>query len=125
VELAAWFRVTIEGEIAPGAEVWMTSVLPGHVGQRFRVRFLELESPHTVVWEWHPGEVDPSVDYSREPWTQVRFRLEPSARGTHLTMTETGFDAISLHRRAKVYADNVQGWTEVLVWLQAHVEAAR
>jgi uncharacterized protein YndB with AHSA1/START domain len=115
-ELSAWFQVTIEGEIAPGNEVWMTTVHPQHAGQRFRVRFVEMTPPRRFVWQWHPGAVDPSVDYSREPRTTVTFTLEPSG---------DGFDQISLARRAKVYGDNSQGWTEVLGWLRQHVEAAR
>jgi uncharacterized protein YndB with AHSA1/START domain len=55
----------------------------------------------------------------------VTFTLKPSGAGTYLTVVETGFDAISLARRAKVYGDNSQGWTEVLVWLQRYAEAAR
>jgi uncharacterized protein YndB with AHSA1/START domain len=124
-ELGAWFQVKIEGTIAPGAEVWMTSTHAGYEGQRFRVRFMELTAPRRFVWEWHPGEVDPNVDYSKEPRTTVTFTLEPSKRGTKLTVSETGFDKISLARRAKVYADNSGGWTEVVVWLQKYVEAAR
>ena len=123
-ELSAWFQVRIEGEIAPGIEVWMTSVHPEHAGQRFRVRFTDMVEPHRFAWEWHPGAVDPDVDYSREPRTTVTFTLEPSKGGTRLTVSETGFDAISLARRAKVYEDNSQGWPEVLVWLQQHVEKA-
>jgi uncharacterized protein YndB with AHSA1/START domain len=69
--------------------------------------------------------VEPDVDYSREPRTTVTFTLEPSEGGTRLTVSETGFDRISLARRAKVYQDNTQGWAEVLVWLQRYVEAAR
>ncbi len=122
-ELSAWFQVSIEGTIAQGSEVWMTSVHPGHVGQRFRVRFVELTPPRRLVWKWHPGEIDPAVDYSREPQTTVTFLLEPSGRGTRLSVSESGFDEISLARRAKVYGDNSQGWTEVLVWLQKHAEA--
>ncbi|HSC25929.1 MAG TPA: SRPBCC family protein [Vicinamibacterales bacterium] len=124
-ELSAWFQVKIEGDIAPGSTVWMTSVNPQHNCQRFRVRFTELTPPRRLVWQWHPGEVDPAVDYSREPETTVTFTLEASGKGTRVTVSETGFDAISLERRAKVYADNSQGWTEVLGWLQRHVEAAR
>ena len=124
-ELSTWFQVTIEGGIAPGSEVWMTSVHPEHKGQRFKAKFLEMEAPHRVVWEWHPGEVDPDVDYSREPRTTVSFTLEPSGRGTRLTVSETGFDEIALARRAKVYNDNTQGWAEVLVWLQKYAEKAR
>jgi uncharacterized protein YndB with AHSA1/START domain len=124
-ELSKWFQVRIEGDIASGTEVWMTSVHPEHAGQRFRVRFAQMTPPHRFVWEWHPGEVDPGVDYAREPRTTVTFTLEPSERGTRLTVSETGFDAISLARRAKVYKDNSQGWADVLVWLQTYVEEAR
>lgn len=83
-ELSAWLQVSIEGDIAPGAEVWMTST-------------------HSTV----------------------TFTLEPSGSGTRLSVSETGFDAISLTRRAKVHGDNSQGWAEVLVWLQTYVEKAR
>jgi uncharacterized protein YndB with AHSA1/START domain len=124
-ELSAWFQVKIEGEIAAGSEVWMTSVHPDHAGQRWPVRIVELTPPKRVVWQWHPGEADPKTDYSREPQTTVTFTLEPSGRGTRLSVAETGFDEIALERRAKVYADNTQGWSEVLVWLQKYVEAAR
>jgi uncharacterized protein YndB with AHSA1/START domain len=123
-ELSAWFQVTIEGDIAPGQEVWMTSVHEHYTGQRFRVRFVEMTPPTRFVWQWHPGEVDPNVDYSREPRTTVTFTLEPSESGTRLSVAETGFNEISLARRAKVYGDNSQGWTEVLVWLLKYVEAA-
>ena len=60
-----------------------------------------------------------------EPQTTVTFTLEPIAGGTRLILSETGFDEISLPRRAKAHADNSQGWTEVLGWLQTYVEAAR
>ena len=45
-------------------------------------------------------------------------------RGYRLSVAETGFDGISLTRRAAVYKDNSQGWTEVLGWFQRYVEAA-
>jgi len=123
-ELSAWFQVTIEGVVAVGQEVWMTSIHAQHTGQRFRVRFIEMTPPTRFVWQWHPGEVDPNVDYSREPRTTVTFTLEPFEAGTRLSVTETGFNEISLARRAKVYRDNTQGWAEVLGWLQKYVEAA-
>jgi len=122
-DLAAWFRVGIEGDIAPGAEVWMTSKYPGHEGTRFLVKVTEMTPPHRFVWQWHPGAVDPGIDYSREPWTTVTFTLEPSGRGTRLRVLETGFNEVSLARRAKVVQDNSQGWTEVIVWIQQYVEA--
>lgn len=123
-EISAWFDVTVEGEIAPGSTVWMTSVHPDYAGQRFAVQVREMTAPRRFVWQWHPGAVDPAVDYSREPQTTVIFTLEPSARGTRVSVSETGFNEISLARRAKVYADNSQGWTDVLAAFQKHVEAA-
>jgi uncharacterized protein YndB with AHSA1/START domain len=122
-DLSAWFRVDIEGEIAPGAEVWMTSKSPGHEGMRFLVRVTEMAPSRRFVWQWHPGAVDPTVDYSREPWTTVIFTLEPSGGGTRLSVSETGFNEISLARRAKVFQDNTQGWSEVMVWIQKYAEA--
>ena len=124
-ELSTWFQVTIEGAIEPGSEVWMTSVHPQHAGMRWPVRIVELTPPRRMVWRWHPGAVDPAVDYSREPQTTVTFTLEPVGKGTRLSVAETGFDRIDLSRRAKAFNDNSEGWTEVLVWVQKHVEAAR
>jgi uncharacterized protein YndB with AHSA1/START domain len=124
-ELSAWFKVTIDGKIAAGSEVQMTSTHTGYEGQRFKVWFVELTPPKRLVWQWHPGEVDPSVDYSREPRTTVTFVLEPSGSATKVTLSETGFDQISLARRTKVFNDNSQGWGEVLTWLQKHAEASR
>jgi uncharacterized protein YndB with AHSA1/START domain len=122
-DLSTWFKVTVDGDIAPGAEIWMTSRYPGHEGKRFAVRITEMTPPRRFVWQWHPGAVDPAVDYSREPWTTVTFTLEPSGKGTRLSVSETGFTEISLARRAKVYADNTQGWTDVIVWIQKYAEA--
>ena len=70
--------------------------------------------------------MDPNVDYSREPRTTVTFTLEPPEAGTRLSVAETGFNEISLARRAKVYGDNSQGWTEVLgLAAERYAEAAR
>jgi uncharacterized protein YndB with AHSA1/START domain len=123
-ELSAWFQVRIDGEIAPGKEVWMTTAHPQYAGQRFHVRFLEMTTPRRFVWQWHPGAVDPNVDYSHEPRTTVTFTLEPRGDGTRLSVAETGFDQIMLERRAKVFADNSRGWTEVVGWLRQHVETS-
>jgi uncharacterized protein YndB with AHSA1/START domain len=123
-EISTWFEVKVEGEIAPGNDVWMTTTNPAYAGMRFVVRIVEMTAPRCFAWQWHPGAVDPSVDYSKEPWTTVTFMLEPCATGTRLSVAETGFEEISLARRAKVFADNSQGWTEVTVWLQRYAESA-
>ena len=116
-EIAVWFQTVVEGEIAAGNEVWMTCS-----GQRFRVEFVEMTPPTRFAWRWHPGAVDPAVDYSQEARTTVTFTLEPAEGGTLLHVSETGFDEVRLARRAAVYEDNSNGWTEVLGWLHEYVE---
>ena len=123
-DLGTWFRMTVEGEIIQGTDVWMTSTGPGDEGMRFVMRIKELTPPRRLVWQWHPGAVDPTVDYSKEPWTTVTFTLEPNGTGTRLSMSETGFNELSLARRAQAYADNTQGWNEVMIWIQNYAEAA-
>jgi uncharacterized protein YndB with AHSA1/START domain len=123
-EIGAWFRVAVEGPLTVGRDVWMTVTGAKHGGKRFRVRVVEMDAPRRFAWEWHPGAADPSVDYSREPRTRVTFTLEPTARGTRLTLSETGFTDVSLARRAKVFEDNTEGWTQVLAWFKDHVEKA-
>src|SRR5699024_658201 len=115
---------TIDGEMKPGETIWLTSRHPPYVGMRFEVRIVELTRPSRVVWQWHPGELEPGTDYSAEPMTTIVFTLHPTAEGTRVNVVETGFDELSLARRAKALAENNQGWTEVTLWLKTHVEAS-
>lgn len=104
-EFTRWFGDTVEGEFVAGQPVWMISG-----GVRFEVRIEEMRAPSLFRWSWHPGMPDPEVDYASEPRTQVTFRLEPHNGGTLLTVTESGFDRLSLARRSTVFAENEQGW---------------
>jgi uncharacterized protein YndB with AHSA1/START domain len=109
-EFGRWFGVDIAGTFAPGAAVQMTSTLPECAGDVFVVIIERMEPEHTFSWRWHPGMHLPEVDYSKEPTTLVTFTLEEAEGGTRLTVEETGFDAITLARRARVYEENVNGW---------------
>jgi len=42
----------------------------------------------------HPYSIDPKIDYSKETATLVEFRLEKTATGTLLLLTESGFNKI-------------------------------
>jgi uncharacterized protein YndB with AHSA1/START domain len=59
-------------------------------------------------FRWHPG-ADPEMG-PNAPTTLVAFELEEVPGGTRLTITESGFDALPLERRAKAFADNEGGW---------------
>jgi uncharacterized protein YndB with AHSA1/START domain len=120
-EFARWFGVLIEGGFAPGARVRMTSTIPECNGEVFYVTIERMEPEHTFSWRWHPGMQQPDVDYSKEPTTLVTFTLEETPEGTSLTVVESGFDQITLARRARVYEENVQGWEYQLKEIAKHV----
>ena len=74
---------------------------------RWSVRIVELTPPRRAVWQWHPGAVDPAVDYSKETPTTVTFTLEPSPAGTRLTVSETGFELIPLLKAGLFTRENL------------------
>src|SRR5205085_2390995 len=78
-----------------------------------------------LSYRWHPYAVDASVDYSAEPTTLVTFTLEDAGGGTLLTIVESGFDQVPLHRRAEAMRSNDSGWTEQIKNIERHVSASR
>jgi uncharacterized protein YndB with AHSA1/START domain len=74
-----------------------------------------------LSWRWHPGAIDPNVDYSNEPTTLVVFELQEVDGGTMLTVVESGFDKIPLSRRAEVFRLNGSGWDEQMENVKKHV----
>lgn len=69
-----------------------------------------VEPMRRFAFRWHPYAVDESKDFDDEPSTLVTFELEEVPQGTHLTITESGFDQLPAERRAKAFADNSEGW---------------
>lgn len=122
-----WFGVNAaDGEFKPGATVHMTASVE-HGGD-FDIMVEQMQPERLFTWRWHPGARDPSVDYTNEPTTLVEFTLadaEIDGRiGTALTIRESGFDNVSLARRARVFGENGQGWDEQMRNLQGYVEQA-
>jgi uncharacterized protein YndB with AHSA1/START domain len=109
-QFAQWFGVAIEGSFTPGSRVRMTSHVEGCEGEVFFVHIERMDAERLFSWRWHPGMVKPEIDYSKEPMTEVVFELQETEEGTLVTVTESGFDAISLDRRAAVYQENTGGW---------------
>jgi len=125
-EFGGWFGVDVAGAFAPGARLDMTVTArhPDHEGLAFPVQVERMEAPRLLTWRWHPGAVLPEPEAVTEPMTLVEFRLEEVPDGTRVTVVETGFDAISLPRRARAFEENDRGWTEQVGNIQRHVEAA-
>jgi uncharacterized protein YndB with AHSA1/START domain len=124
-EFGTWFGMRFDGPFAPGATM-RGVIVPTTVnkdvarsqkqyeGTPFEITIEQIESEQLFSFRWHPGAVDPDIDYSAEPTTLVTFRLEQAADGVMLTVTETGFDRIPLARRATAFTRNEQGWGAVI-----------
>jgi uncharacterized protein YndB with AHSA1/START domain len=120
-EFSQWFGVKAEGRFAPGARLEMTVTIKGYEGMVFGLTVEKMEPMELFSWRWHPGAVHPDVDYSKEPMTLVEFRLRDEDGGTRVTVLESGFDAISLARRAKVFEENTGGWDYQMASLESYV----
>lgn len=121
-EFGEWFRVHLDGPFIPGEVSRGHIAHPGYEHLAWEARVVRMGPPHLFSFTWHPYAVDPDVDYSGETPTLVEFRLEPSASGTRLTVTESGFENVPAHRREEAMRMNDGGWTQQVRNIEAHVE---
>jgi uncharacterized protein YndB with AHSA1/START domain len=78
--------------------------------------------PETLFsYTWHPYAIDTKIDYSKETPTLVEFRLEKTATGTLLRVTESGFDKIPSARRDEAFRKNEGGWEQQMKSIERHV----
>ncbi|MDQ0474071.1 SRPBCC family protein [Labrys wisconsinensis] len=122
VEFGQWFRVKLDGPFVPGEASTGHITYPGFEHIRWNARVERMEAPRLFAFTWHPYAIDPAVDYSGETPTRVEFTLTPTAEGTRLTVVESGFDAIPVHRRDEAFRMNDGGWAEQVRNIRAHVE---
>jgi hypothetical protein len=87
----------------------------------FEIQVVRLQPETLFGFTWHPYAIDPKVDYSQETPTLVEFRLQKSATGTLLTLTESGFDKIPAHRRDEALRMNTGGWDAQLQNIERYV----
>jgi uncharacterized protein YndB with AHSA1/START domain len=135
-EFGTWFGMRFETPFVPGA-VMHGVIVPTTVdadvakgqkaleGLAFEIVVEQMEPERLFSFRWHPGAVEPDIDYSAEPTTLVTFALEQAAEGVMLTITESGFDGIPLERRAKAFAANEQGWGMVVTLIAKYLDHAK
>ena len=111
-EFGEWFRVKIDAPFVPGEISRGNIAYPGYEHLKWEAVVKAMEPERLFSFTWHPAAVDPKMDYSKEPQTLVEFRLEKTAEGTRLTVTESGFDKIPAGRRPEAFRMNEGGWAE-------------
>ena len=122
-QFGEWFRVKLDGPFVAGQPITGQITHPGYEHVRFNAQVERIEPETLFTFRWHPYAIDPNVDYSGEPATLVEFRLADAAEGTHLTVTESGFNAIPAERRDEAFRMNSNGWQHQMVNIKDYVEA--
>jgi uncharacterized protein YndB with AHSA1/START domain len=120
-EFGEWFRVKLEGPFLTGQVARGHITYPGYEHLKWEAVIQAIEPERLFSFRWHPYAVDPQVDYSKEPSTLVEFRLEKTATGTLLRLTESGFDKIPEGRRFEAFRRNDGGWTEQMKNIELYV----
>ena len=131
-EFGSWFGMRIEGPFVAGTKVTGTirpttvneevaAAQKPHEGKAFSLLVETIEPQTRFAFRWHPYAVDPDTDYSKEPTTLVSFVLRAVDDGTHLTVTESGFENIPEHRRAEAMRMNDGGWTAQMGLIEAYL----
>ena len=120
-EFGEWFRVKIDAPFVAGQVSRGHITYPGYEHVKWEAVIQAMEPERLFSFTWHPYAVDPAADYSQEPPTLVEFRLEKTAAGTLLILTESGFDKIPIGRRPEAFRRNDNGWTEQMRNIETHV----
>lgn len=121
VEFGAWFGWRVAGDFVVGEASRGPITYRGMEHVIMEIRVTAIEPPTRFAFIWHPYAIDPKVDYSGEAETTVVFTLAPTATGTRLTVVESGFDALPVHRRTDALRMNTRGWAEQMGNIDAHV----
>jgi uncharacterized protein YndB with AHSA1/START domain len=121
-DFAQWFHVKSSEEFKANTRVNMRSTYPGYEDIDFFVNVVEMQPESRFAWRWTPGDPkDGPADPQDQPTTVV-FELEEVEGGTKVTVTESGFNNISVARRPKAIKSNTQGWEIQMQNLRDHVE---
>ena len=120
-QFGEWFRVKVEAPFVVGQTARGQILHPGYEHLTWEAVIQKIEPERLFSFTWHPYAVDPTVDYSNETPTLVEFRLEPTASGTLLLLTESGFDKIPAGRRDEAFRKNEGGWTQQMKNIENYV----
>jgi uncharacterized protein YndB with AHSA1/START domain len=120
-EFGTWFGMKLDRPFAPGAAVLGRLTIPGYEHITLEIQVETVEPEGYFSYRWHPYPMNPAIDYTAEPTTLVEFRLEETAGGTAITITESGFDRLPASRRAEAFRKNEAGWAGQSRKLASHV----
>lgn len=116
--LTGWFGSHAEGEVAPGCDVVMRWEQYDNGQQTLAIKVVDPMAVFAYCW----GISGAPADDPRR--TYVEFALAPTATGTRLVVTESGFAQLPDEWLGQTYEGNTQGWASELAELVAYLDAA-
>lgn len=124
-EFGEWFRVKLDGPFVVGQVARGQITHPGYEHVKWEATVQKMESERLFSFTWpHVKSLDKanySPDYSEAPTTLIEFRLEPTATGTLLMLTESGFDKLPGDLRLENFRRNEGGWTQQMKNIESYV----
>jgi len=120
-QFGEWFRVKLDGPFLAGQKSTGHITYPGYEHLKWEAVVQKMEPERVFSFTWHPYAIDPKMDYSKEESTLVEFKLEKTANGTLLVLTESGFDKVPAERRAEAFLRNDGGWSEQMKNIEKYV----
>jgi uncharacterized protein YndB with AHSA1/START domain len=120
-DFGEWFRVKLDGPFVAGQASTGHITYPGYEHVKWSAIVQKIEPEWLFSFTWHPYGIDPKIDYENETPTLVEFRLEKTAAGTLLILTESGFDKIPSYRRDEAFLKNDGGWTQQMKNVENYV----
>ncbi|HAF40954.1 MAG TPA: vanillate O-demethylase oxidoreductase VanB [Sphingobium sp.] len=122
-KFGAWFLVALDQPFVVGQISTGRMTYPGYEHFPWESRTVAIEPMTRFAFEWPATGGDEEAIRTGVPeWMLVEFRLEPTAGGTKLTVTESGFDKVPEPRRSNILRDNDGGWAEQVENIKRYVE---
>ena len=109
-EFGEWFQVRLDGPFKVGETTTGNMTCPGYEHMQWVSVTEVMEHERVFAFSWPPSTVDPDTSYGEGAKVVVEFRLMPTANGTRLTITETGFLQFPEVKRLDVLRSNKEGW---------------
>ena len=143
-EFGRWFGITLDGDFVAGEtirgsfemKIDEAALMARQASLGLKPSKIRWPGPQAVFctverieperyfsFRWVPFGIDADADPDHEPKTLVEFQLESVPEGTKLTITESGFDRVPEHRRARAFRMNEGGWTGQAEKLRTYVES--
>jgi uncharacterized protein YndB with AHSA1/START domain len=120
-EFEEWFGVKFASPFVVGQVARGRITYPGYEHLMLEALVQTIEPERLFSYTWHPYAIDTKVDYSKETPTLVEFRLEKTASGTLLRVSESGFDKIPSARRDEAFRKNEGGWAQQMKSIEKYV----